>query len=115
MLYGKSDIIKLITHVHIFQVEVKIDNLPVTSKDTVHTNYTIEAALFDSGSWHSSDGNLDLLSSNVADIAFQPSLTFQSSTAPLGFHGFMLVGKLQSPKLWSAEQVRNFINFYVYV
>ncbi|KAJ1413522.1 Immunoglobulin-like fold [Sesbania bispinosa] len=79
-------------------VEVKIDNSQETSKDNVLTNYTIEAALFDSGSWYTSDGNPDLLSSNVADIKFQPS------TAPLGFHGYLLVGKLQSPKLWSAEQ-----------
>lgn len=96
-------------------MEVKIDNLQETSKDTVLTNYTIEAALFDSGSWYSSDGNPDLLSSNVADLTFQPDLTFQQSTAPLGFYGYVLVGKLQSPKLWSAEHVRNFNHFYVYL
>lgn len=90
------------SNVHVLQVEVTIDNSKETSKDSVLTNYTIEAALFDSGSWNTSDGNPDLLSSNVTDIKFQPS------TAPLGFHGYMLVGKLQSPKLWSAEQVRNF-------
>ncbi|XP_027356698.1 uncharacterized protein LOC113866018 isoform X2 [Abrus precatorius] len=79
-------------------VEVKIDNLRETAKDSVLTNYIIEASLFDSGSWYTSDGNPDLLSSNVADIKLQPS------SAPLGFHGYVLVGKLQSPKLWSAEQ-----------
>lgn len=79
-------------------VEVKIDRLQDTSIDNVLTNYTIEATLYDSGSWESSDGNPDLLSSNVADITFQPT------TAPVGFYGYTLVGKLQSPKLWSAEQ-----------
>ncbi|CAL0328768.1 unnamed protein product [Lupinus luteus] len=81
-------------------VEVKIDNSRETSKDNILTNYTVEAALYDSGSWYTSDGNTDLLSSNVADIKFQPS----TATTPLGFHGYTLVGKLQSPKLWSAEQ-----------
>ncbi|XP_061336722.1 uncharacterized protein LOC133283824 isoform X2 [Gastrolobium bilobum] len=80
------------------RVEVKIDNLLETSKDSVLSNYTIEATLYDSGSWDTSDGNPDLLSSNVADIKFQPS------DAPLGFYGYLLVGKLQSPKLWSAEK-----------
>jgi beta-galactosidase len=94
--------------IHYIQVEVKIDRLQDTSIDNVLTNYTIEATLFDSGSWESPDGNPDLLASKVADITFQPT------TAPLGFYGYTLVGKLQSPKLWSAEQVRNFNHFYVY-
>ena len=82
------------------QVEVKIDNLQETSKDNFLANYTIEAALYDSGSWYTCDGYPDLLSSNVGDIKLQPS------GAPLGFHGYVLVGKVESPKLWSAEQVR---------
>ncbi|KAK7317355.1 hypothetical protein RJT34_01507 [Clitoria ternatea] len=81
-------------------VEVKIDNLRETSKDSILKDYTIEAALFDSGSWYASDGNPDLLSSNVADIKLQ----VQPSSALLGFHGYVLSGKLPSPKLWSAEQ-----------
>lgn len=84
------------------QVEVKLDNSREESKESVLKNYTIEAAVYDSGSWFASDGNPDLLSSHVADVKLQPS------GAPLGFHGFVLVGKIQSPKLWSAEQVRNF-------
>uniref|UniRef100_I1MIR4 beta-galactosidase n=1 Tax=Glycine max TaxID=3847 RepID=I1MIR4_SOYBN len=82
-------------------VEVKIDRLQETSKDNVLTNYTIEATLFDSGSWYTSDGNPDLLSSNLADIKLQPS---SAPTQPLGFHGYVLTGELQSPKLWSAEK-----------
>ncbi|KAG2396533.1 hypothetical protein LR48_Vigan08g004000 [Vigna angularis] len=82
-------------------VEVKLDRLKETSKDNILTDYSIETTLFDSGSWYTSDGNPDLLSSNVADIKLQPS----STPAPiLGFHGYLLTGKLQSPKLWSAEK-----------
>ncbi|KAG4977461.1 hypothetical protein AAZX31_13G179000 [Glycine max] len=82
-------------------VEVKIDRLQETSKDNVLTNYSIEATLFDSGSWYTSDGNPDLLSSNVADIKLQSS---SAPAQPLGFHGYVLTGKLKSPKLWSAEK-----------
>lgn len=92
-------------HAYIIQVEVKIDRLQETSKDNVLTNYSIEATLFDSGSWYTSDGNPDLLSSNLADIKLQPS---SAPTQPLGFHGYVLTGELQSPKLWSAEKVSNF-------
>ncbi|XLT06049.1 hypothetical protein HN51_044798 [Arachis hypogaea] len=79
-------------------VEVKVDNSLETSKDNLLTNYSIEAALYDSGSWYTSNGNPDLLSSNVVDLKFQPS-----SAPTLGFHGYVFGGKLQAPKLWSAE------------
>lgn len=80
------------------QVEVKIDNSHETSKDTVLANYIIEAALYDTGSWYNCDGYADLLSSNVANIKLNPS------TASLGFHGYVLVGRIEKPRLWSAEQ-----------
>lgn len=97
------------SHAYIIQVEVKIDRLQETSKDNVLTNYSIEATLFDSGSWYTSDGNPDLLSSNVADIKLQSS---SAPAQPLGFHGYVLTGKLKSPKLWSAEKVRNFSHIF---
>ncbi|XP_022764757.1 uncharacterized protein LOC111309977 isoform X3 [Durio zibethinus] len=81
------------------EVEVKIDCSRETSKDKVLTNFIIEAALYDAGSWYNHDGNIDLLSSNVANIRLKPF-----PTGTLGFHGYMLVGKLEKPKLWSAEQ-----------
>uniref|UniRef100_A0A5B7BXV9 beta-galactosidase n=1 Tax=Davidia involucrata TaxID=16924 RepID=A0A5B7BXV9_DAVIN len=81
------------------QVEVKIDNSRETSKDSILANFTIEAEIYDTGSWYDSDGNVDLLSSNVGHLELYPS-----SGASLGFHGYLLVGKLQLPKLWSAEQ-----------
>ncbi|KAG7948525.1 hypothetical protein I3843_13G012200 [Carya illinoinensis] len=80
------------------QVEVKIDNSQETSKDCVLTDYTIEAALYETGSWYNFDVYSDLLSSNVANIKLTPS------TASLGFHGYVLVGRIEMPRLWSAEQ-----------
>lgn len=84
----------------IIQVEVKIDNSCDASKDRVLENYTIEAALYDTGSWYNFDGHADLLGSHVANIKLSPS------TTRLGFHGYVLGGRLESPRLWSAEQVR---------
>ncbi|KAK8977634.1 hypothetical protein V6N11_013418 [Hibiscus sabdariffa] len=80
------------------QVEVKLDYSRETSKDTVLTDYVIEAALYDFGSWYNREGNVDLLSTNVANIQLN-----RFPTQTLGFHGNMLVGKLEKPKLWSAE------------
>ncbi|XWS65492.1 hypothetical protein CRYUN_Cryun05aG0117500 [Craigia yunnanensis] len=80
------------------QVEVKIDCSRETSKDKALTNIVIEAALYDAGSWYNHDGNVDLLSSNMANIKLNPF-----PTGTLGFHGYVLLGKLEKPKLWSAE------------
>lgn len=82
------------------QVEVKIDNSLETSKDSILNKFSIEAELFDSAKWHDSDEYCDLHSSSVAHMELDPS----SSTAIFGFLGYVLVGKLESPKLWSAEQ-----------
>ncbi|XP_052176349.1 uncharacterized protein LOC127790740 isoform X2 [Diospyros lotus] len=85
------------------QVEVKIDNPRGTSKDIL-ADFTIEAAIYDNGSWYGSDGHVDLLSSSVAHLQLAPS-----SGATLGFQGYFLVGQLQMPKLWSAEQPNLYI------
>lgn len=84
---------------------MKIDESRETSKDGVLANYTIEAALYDTGSWYNFDGYSDLLSSNMANIKLTPS------TASLGFHGYVLVGRIEMPRLWSAEQVRKLSSF----
>ncbi|GMP41182.1 hypothetical protein CsSME_00011374 [Camellia sinensis var. sinensis] len=81
------------------QVEVKIDYTWETSKDSILANFTIEAAVYDNGNWYSTDGHVDLLSSHVAHLELCPS-----TGAGLGFQGYLLVGKLQMPKLWSAEK-----------
>ncbi|PQQ00413.1 beta-galactosidase-like [Prunus yedoensis var. nudiflora] len=81
------------------QVEVKIDNSRETSKDSVLANYVIEAALFDTARWYSSDRCAGLQSSKMDSI----KLNLSSSTSP-GFHGYLLVGRLDMPWLWSAEK-----------
>ncbi|XP_057976450.1 uncharacterized protein LOC131163754 [Malania oleifera] len=79
------------------QVEVKIDHSREISKDNILANFTIEAAVYDTGKWYDSD-EYDLLSSKVAQMDFIPP-----SSSSLGFHGYVLGGKLEKPKLWSAE------------
>lgn len=81
------------------EVEVKIDNSQKTSNGSLLENFTIEAAVFDTGMWYDGDGDNDLLSSNVAHMKLNPS-----TSSSLGFHGYILVGNLKHPKLWSAEQ-----------
>lgn len=80
------------------QVEVEIDCSPEISKDSILANFVIEAGLYDTGSWYNCDECIDLLSSKVANIQLNPS------TASVEFPGYMLVGKLEMPRLWSAEQ-----------
>ncbi|KAK2634309.1 hypothetical protein Ddye_029101 [Dipteronia dyeriana] len=80
------------------QVEVKIDCSLETSKDSVLSNFVIEAALYDTESWYSSGGHIDLLSSHMANIKLN------SFTPRVDFPGNVLVGKLEMPRLWSAEQ-----------
>lgn len=63
----------------------------------VGTDVKIEATLFDT----SGDESSDMLSTNVANLEL-----LSPPAQPLGFHGYRLTGKLQNPKLWSAEQVR---------
>ncbi|CAN4076190.1 unnamed protein product [Withania somnifera] len=78
------------------EVEVKIDN-SFENNDISHFN--IEASLYDSGNWLSRSDHIDLLSANIAHLKL-----VLSSDPCLGFKGYMLVGKVQAPKLWSAEQ-----------
>lgn len=87
------------------QVEVQINYLNETPKEDILAQFTIEATLFDTGSWYCSNDNahIDLLSSSVSHLQLDSSQNHY-----LGFVGYMLKGKLQMPKLWSAEQVRQF-------
>lgn len=84
---------------------MEIDCSPEISKDSILANFVIEAGLYDTGSWYNFDGCIDLLSSKVANIQLNPS------TASVEFPGYMLLGKLEMPRLWSAEQVRNLCTF----
>ncbi|KAF2322515.1 hypothetical protein GH714_017392 [Hevea brasiliensis] len=101
--FFKSNLAENFTSADI-QVEVQIDSTREIPKDKIFGNFIIEGALYDTGSWYSSDGSADLLSSKVADIALNPSFD-----PILGFLGYVLVGKLEKPKLWSAEQPNLYI------
>lgn len=62
---------------------------------------SIEAALFDnSGLSNSIDA--DLSYANAVNLKPKPK-----STRSLGFHGYVLGGKIENPKLWSSEHVRD--------
>ncbi|GFY94925.1 glycoside hydrolase family 2 protein [Actinidia rufa] len=80
------------------RLEVKIDNSREISKENILANFTLEAALYDNGNGYDAAAVVDLLSTKVAHL--KPCT---SSDASLGFHGYLLAGKLQMPKLWSAE------------
>ncbi|XP_073014816.1 LOW QUALITY PROTEIN: uncharacterized protein [Primulina eburnea] len=87
------------------QVEVRIDNSTVniddssvTAKDKFVENFTIEAEIFDTGSWYTSNGPVNLLATSVAHLKM-----FHSVDYILGFVGYHLKGELQMPKLWTAE------------
>ncbi|KAI3880690.1 hypothetical protein MKX03_008101 [Papaver bracteatum] len=76
-------------------VEVKIE--PVSN--CLLTNFSLEAVIYDTASWYEFDGKVDLLASSVAH------LNLHHIPNPIrGFHGYILRGKLESPKLWSDEQ-----------
>nr|XP_043631574.1 beta-galactosidase [Erigeron canadensis] len=74
------------------EVEVILDKSLETN---VLTDFKIEATLFDI----SGDKGTDQLSTIVARFELQTP-----PIQPLGFHGYRLTGKVQNPKLWSAEQ-----------
>ncbi|XP_010276620.1 PREDICTED: uncharacterized protein LOC104611315 [Nelumbo nucifera] len=80
------------------QVEVKIDNSR-SPKESVLEKFTIEATLYDNGRWYECDRNANLLSFEVARLELNTTLN-----ASPGFHAYVLSGKLEMPKLWSAEK-----------
>uniref|UniRef100_A0A2P2KSG9 beta-galactosidase n=1 Tax=Rhizophora mucronata TaxID=61149 RepID=A0A2P2KSG9_RHIMU len=86
------------------KVEVKIDNSQEITKDNIKSNFTIEGALYDTGSWYNPERSANLVSSHVATMTIVPS-----SDAILGFLGYTLAGKLRRPRLWSAEQPNLYI------
>ncbi|GAB4852088.1 hypothetical protein Ancab_016278 [Ancistrocladus abbreviatus] len=79
------------------QVEVKIDTPQGMSKDRILTDFILEGRIYDNEMWFQHDESSDLLSSMVAQMQLVPPPSFQ-------FHGYILKGKLELPKLWSAEQ-----------
>ncbi|XP_022867807.1 uncharacterized protein LOC111387485 [Olea europaea var. sylvestris] len=101
--FFRSNLAEDFSHADI-QVEVKIDKSAVsihnaTSEDKFTANFTIDAEIFDTGSCYAGNGHVDLLSTNVAHLQMTQSVDYI-----LGFIGYHLSGKVQMPKLWSAEQ-----------
>ncbi|KAJ6694788.1 BETA-GALACTOSIDASE [Salix koriyanagi] len=103
--FFKSNLAENFTSADI-EVEVKIESSQEIPIDNIFDNFTVEAALYDTGNWYNSEESANLLSSNVANL----KLT-HSPMGILGFLGNVLEGKLEKPKLWSAEQP----NLYVLV
>lgn len=82
------------------QVEVKLDGLSKYSKETSLANFTLEAALYDNTGYSSGDANgvFDRSSYEVIHMVLQsPAFDIH------GFHGYLLTGKFNEPKLWSSE------------
>ncbi|KAJ6346766.1 hypothetical protein OIU76_003446 [Salix suchowensis] len=103
--FFKSNLAENFTSADI-EVEVKIESSQEIPIDNIFDNFTVEVALYDTGNWYNSEESANLLSSNVANL----KLT-HSPMGILGFLGNVLEGKLEKPKLWSAEQP----NLYVLV
>ncbi|KAM0834535.1 hypothetical protein ACQ4PT_063560 [Festuca glaucescens] len=80
------------------EVEVEIDS---NKQDREHIpTFSIEATIFDNSG--PSDGlNSDMSVANVVNLKSKPN----PKGGPChGFHGYVLGGKMQNPKLWSSEK-----------
>lgn len=71
---------------------------------------SIEAALYDN-SRLSNSLDADLSSANMINLKPKPKPTRSPCR---GFHGYVLAGKIENPKLWSSEHVRNLIQGKLY-
>lgn len=84
------------------QVELKIDTPVGMSRDSILSDFTIEAEVYDTQNWYNHEDAVDLLSSKVVDMENIPLPNFQ-------FHGYKLKGQLENAKLWSAEHPHLYI------
>lgn len=90
----------------LIQVEVKFDMIHVDSEDVDISRFAIEAALYDNAElpgYSKNEGVAD--SSSYSPVLLKP----KSLWSGFGFPGYHLFGKLEMPKLWSCENVRNYI------
>lgn len=71
-------------------------------RDRILSDFTLETRIYDNGKWHESDGPNDLLSSVVTQMELVPPASFR-------FNGYHFKGMIESPRLWSAEQVRDIL------
>jgi beta-galactosidase len=82
---------------------VEIDSC---KQDREHVpSLSIEATLFDN--YGPYDGfNSDMSAANVVNLKAKPN----PKGGPChGFHGYVLGGKMDNPKLWSSEKVRDLV------
>ena len=80
---------------------MKIDTLSPQSGDL--SNFTIDVMLCDTTNWADHEDYMNLESYNISHM--KPKV-FPSGL--LGFHGYQFDGRLERPKLWSAEYVCHF-------
>ncbi|VFQ61399.1 unnamed protein product [Cuscuta campestris] len=95
--YFKSNLAQDYSYADI-EVEVEIDN---SYEHLTLSEFTVEASIYENGCLYNKDGGVisDLLSADATHLQF-----ISKFDNCLGFKGHSLVGKLQSPMLWSAEQ-----------
>lgn len=77
------------------------------SKDVNLSSLTMEATLYDNAGWCNGGDNsrkMDLTSYDVVHMKLK-----SQHAGRVGFHGYHLEGKLERPRLWSSEHVRNLI------
>ncbi|KAF9591655.1 hypothetical protein IFM89_005236 [Coptis chinensis] len=76
------------------EVEVNIDVPKGTARDSLLSNFSIEATVYDTGKCFDCGGNVDIFSCDATDLKF----------CSVPEHGYILRGRLEMPKLWSAEK-----------
>ncbi|KAL5720056.1 beta-galactosidase [Ranunculus cassubicifolius] len=81
------------------EVEVKVDESTHALKDSARSSFSIEATIYDTGRSFECDSNVDILSSDATKMELCPP-----PLPILGFHGYVFRGRLELPKLWSAEK-----------
>ncbi|CAO2816155.1 unnamed protein product [Amaranthus hypochondriacus] len=79
------------------EVEVKVDTPQGTSRDCILSDFTLETGVYDNGKWDGNDSSDDLLASLVTQMELIPPQSFR-------FNGYHFKGKIDRPRLWSAEQ-----------
>lgn len=79
------------------EVEVKVDTPQGMPRDSILSDFTLETGIYDNGKWHGTDGSVDLLASVVTQMELVPPACFR-------FNGYHFKGKIDRPRLWSAEQ-----------
>jgi beta-galactosidase len=110
LLYGRPDVViadfasvkemlLMLFSMSLCQVEVEIDS---HKEDWEHVStLSIEAILYDNS------GPSDVFNAgHLSAVAVNLKPKTKSVSRCFGFHGYVLGGKIENPKLWSSEHVR---------